>query len=98
MGHGVAQRPRWEPPPVAFYVSPRIPFRGIWALPRGPAWLHERRFNAAWTALREVAEGPAWTPGELAELTRRRVQERIDLEERGGFGDGSARAAAASAP
>jgi len=55
----------------------------IGALPRGPAWLHELRFDAAWSALCEVAEAAGVDADELAELTRRRVQERIDLEERG---------------
>jgi len=55
----------------------------IGALPRGPVWIAELRLDAAFKAMSEVAESVGLDVGELAEMTRRRVAERIDLDERG---------------
>lgn len=55
----------------------------IGALPRGPAWIGELKLSAAWQAMSEVAESAGLDVDELADVTRRRVAERIDLDERG---------------
>jgi hypothetical protein len=54
------------------------------ALPEGPTWLNELKFDAAWQALSEVATAAGLDIDELRRLTRERVGVRIAQQQSAG--------------